>query len=430
MPQLDHHLLCPIQCCVIDVTVNNVPKFLTHFPTADNTHALILQYSDNDLITLSFPLHLQGVTSYLPVRKPIAAEWETGDIVWIDMTAENLDWDPNDPTYSSQEAAMTDYRGVVLPHPDRGQPFVINTLSSMTTDAADITDDENFGIDLEQHMTFNIAAFDTTKTAPGQIHSKADKPVDAEMLAKRWLIPANCAASTVNQTTQRGVCTMLNPTLSCCFSSINCMLRYLCLPHPVFGNTMFAGTVSKNGNKCCQVFATNFGWARAHPLKQKGEAHEALLLVFKRNGLPPKMILDGSKEQVEGVFRHKLKEVNCRMRVAELYGCICKLKQGVSRKMIRTGAPKCLWDHCIKLEGLIRSHTTNDIYATGREVPETIMKGGTADISQICKFAWYDWVMFHDTINTIAFPNKKMTLGRYLGPATDVGLALTAKILK
>jgi hypothetical protein len=31
------------------------------------------------------------------------------------------------------------------------------------------------------------------------------------------------------------------------------------------------------------------------------------------------MILDGSKEQVKGVFRHKLKEVNCHMRVTEPY---------------------------------------------------------------------------------------------------------------
>jgi hypothetical protein len=98
--------------------------------------------------------------------------------------------------------------------------------------------------------------------------------------------------------------------------------------------------------------------------------------------------------------------------------------------MIKTGAPKCLWDHCIELEGLIHSHTANDIYATGREAPETIMKGGTADISQICKFAWYDWVMFRNTLNTIAFPNKRLTLGRYLGPAIDIGSALTAKILK
>jgi hypothetical protein len=58
MPQLDHHLLCPMQCRVNDVTVNDVPKFLTHFPT-DNMHALVVQNSDDDSTTLSFPLHLQ-----------------------------------------------------------------------------------------------------------------------------------------------------------------------------------------------------------------------------------------------------------------------------------------------------------------------------------------------------------------------------------
>jgi hypothetical protein len=212
----------------------------------------------------------------------------------------------------------------------------------MMTNTADITDDENFGIALEQHLTVSVAVLDTTKTVPGRIHSKAGKPVDAETLAKRWLIPANRAARTVNQTTQQGVCTMLNPTLSCCFPTNDCMLHYPHMPHPVSGNTMFAGTESKNGNKCCQVFATNFGWARAHPLKQKGEAHEVLPLMFKRDGVPPKMIVDGSKEQVVEVFRRKLKEVNWHMRMTEPYspwqqaakGCICELKQGVSRKMI------------------------------------------------------------------------------------------------
>jgi hypothetical protein len=151
------------------------------------------------------------------------------------MTAENLDLDPNNPTYSSQEAAMTEYRGVVLPCPDRGQPFVINALSSMTTDAAEITNDENFGIALEQQVTVSVAVLDTTTTAPGQIHSKAGRPVDAEILARCWLIPANRATRTVDQTTQQGVHTCLNPTLSCCFPTNDCMLHYPCMPHPVFG---------------------------------------------------------------------------------------------------------------------------------------------------------------------------------------------------
>jgi hypothetical protein len=38
--------------------------------------------------------------------------------------------------------------------------------------------------------------------------------------------------------------------------------------------------------------------------------------------------------------------------------------------------------------------------------------------------------MFRVTVNMIAFPDKRLTLGRYLGPATDVRSALMAKILK
>jgi hypothetical protein len=68
---------------------------------------------------------------------------------------------------------------------------------------------------------------------------------------------------------------------------------------------------------------------------------------------------------------------------------------------------------------------------TNGEVPETKMTGSTtdiSDISHICEFGWYDWVMFRDNVST--FPDIKLTLGRYLGPAANVGSALTAKILK
>ncbi len=144
---------------------------------------------------------IQGVTSYLTVRKSTLDKLESVDLVCIDMTAKHLDWDPNNPTYQQQEAAMTDFRGTTISRPDRGQTFVINSLSSITSYAADITDNENFGLALEQQVTISIAALDTTQTRPGRIHSKAGKPVDAETLAKRWMIPAKCANVTVIRTT-------------------------------------------------------------------------------------------------------------------------------------------------------------------------------------------------------------------------------------
>jgi hypothetical protein len=65
---------------------------------------------------------------------------------------------------------------------------------------------------------------------------------------------------------------------------------------------------------------------------------------------------------------------------------------------------------------------------TNGKVPKTIMTCSNANISHICEFGWYDWVMFRDNVPT--FPDIKLTFGQYLGPATNVGSALTAKILK
>jgi hypothetical protein len=65
---------------------------------------------------------------------------------------------------------------------------------------------------------------------------------------------------------------------------------------------------------------------------------------------------------------------------------------------------------------------------TAGQVPETIMTGSTADISHIAEFGWYDWVMYRNNIPS--YPDDKLILGRYLGPATDIGSALTTKILQ
>ena len=45
IPHLLHHLLCPMQCRMNEVTVNDVPKFVTVDPT-ENTHAKIVQSDD------------------------------------------------------------------------------------------------------------------------------------------------------------------------------------------------------------------------------------------------------------------------------------------------------------------------------------------------------------------------------------------------
>jgi hypothetical protein len=64
---LDHHLLCPMQCHVNDVTINDLPKFLAANPT-DQTHALTMTDPNNPLQPVILPLTLRGVMSLLNVR--------------------------------------------------------------------------------------------------------------------------------------------------------------------------------------------------------------------------------------------------------------------------------------------------------------------------------------------------------------------------
>jgi hypothetical protein len=72
-----------------------------------------------------------------------------------------------------------------------------------------------------------------------------------------------------------------------------------------------------------QIYSTSFGWARAHRMKRKGEAHETLSLLFHCDGVPPAMVTDGSKVQTLGDFRRKLREADCHPRVTEAAeGCI------------------------------------------------------------------------------------------------------------
>ncbi|KAL7526268.1 LOW QUALITY PROTEIN: hypothetical protein ACHAXR_003858, partial [Thalassiosira sp. AJA248-18] len=267
------------------------------------------------------------------------------------------------------------------------------------------------------------------------VESSTRKGVDASTLAHRWLIPHNCAKNTVRKTTQRGVRHVVNPTLSRRYPTNDRWHRYGRLPHTVFTDTMFAGTPSCQGNKCAQVFASNFGWARAFPMPTKGKAHEALSLFFNREGVPPVMVMDNSKEQTLGDFCRKCREADCHIKQTEphspwMNNCetqIRELKRGSSRKMIKTRSPKKLWDHCLELEAYVCSSTAHDLFHLGGEVPETLMKGTTADISPYCEYAWFEWVMFLDDDT---WPNEKLKLGRYLGPSIDVGCAMTAKILK
>ncbi|KAI2509582.1 Reverse transcriptase (RNA-dependent DNA polymerase) [Fragilaria crotonensis] len=420
-----------------DVTISDTPRFLTDNLT-DLTHSIAIP-TNNPNKPYVIPLSLHGVTSSFPTRKPTPEEYES--LPHFTLTSDEPEYDPHDTSYATQEDALTK---MILATGDRiGASPPSRRLCSVTktfshalsigtgNDAALLSlaatsstfDDRSLSLELSRMISVLK-------------RNSVGNQFDPDMLARNWGIDKATARRTVSTTTQRGIRTVLHPTLSRRFRTNDRQLRYRRLPIECFTDTLISKTASRRNNSYAQIFATADGWCRAYPMKLKSEAHEGLSLLFQREGVPNTMIMDGALEQVKGMFRKKCREAGVHVKQTEPHSpwsnaaeaAIRELKKGVGRQMVRSGAPKRLWDDCLEREAYVRSMTAHDIYKLGGQVPETIVSGETADISPFALFAWYDWVMFRDT--SVSYPDDAMVLGRDLGPAIDIGPAMTRKVLK
>jgi hypothetical protein len=223
-----------MQCQVNDVTINDTPKFLVPNPT-DKMHALTLKDPDHPAQTITFPLALQGVTFLLNVRAPTLDKWNS-DAFWrLHLTSETLTWDPTTTLYEDQELAMSDYSSNVIRRVTlRGQvsTLVINPLSSLTAHYADVTDDDNFYPVLSSMVQISSTESSQNKLSlNGHIRLRKIVPINPQTLVAWWMISPDHAKCTVVMTTQHGIQTCLNPTLSRCFPTNDQMLCYKRLPH-------------------------------------------------------------------------------------------------------------------------------------------------------------------------------------------------------
>jgi hypothetical protein len=129
-----------------------------------------------------------------------------------------------------------------------------------------------------------------------QMRDKAG--VDAATLAKNWGIGIEAAKRTRLVTTQRGIRSMIHPSLTKRYKTNDRQLRYRRFTVTMYNDTMYSTILSRQKNKVAQIFCTDFGFVRAFPLKKEKEAHEALSLLF--HIVPNAMVMDGAKAQVEG----------------------------------------------------------------------------------------------------------------------------------
>jgi hypothetical protein len=126
--------------------------------------------------------------------------------------------------------------------------------------------------------------------------------VDVATLEKNFGIGIEAAKRTRLVTTQRGVKRMINPSLSVRFRTNDRQLRYHRLHVTCFTDTLFSNSNSRQGNKSAQVFCTANVWTIAFPMAKEKDAHQAISLLFHRDGVPKVMEMDGAKAQIQGGF--------------------------------------------------------------------------------------------------------------------------------
>jgi hypothetical protein len=192
---------------VNDVTVDKTPNILVRDPT-ENTHALAVKAPHNPAQMVILPLALQGVILLINVRVRTLDEWNSDAFTRLSLTSESLTWDQTTTQYEKQEAAMTNYSGSVVNCTVMRKHdgiLAINSHSSLTTDFADVTDDENF----YQVLTLRVQILSLKSSHNGHIRSRQINPIDPQTLAACWMISPDRAKRTVVMTTQHRVRTCL-----------------------------------------------------------------------------------------------------------------------------------------------------------------------------------------------------------------------------
>ena len=70
----------------------------------------------------------------------------------IELTAEQLAWEPNDTIFQESEEALISYGDQLMGKDNNDNTLIISSMTSLTMPSADITGDSNFGTILESKV--------------------------------------------------------------------------------------------------------------------------------------------------------------------------------------------------------------------------------------------------------------------------------------
>ena len=217
---------------------------------------------------------------------------------------------------------MTDLAGKLIGKPVKwGNEHIIAALHTLPKGKQPATD---FGLALPRNVNTTTPRIASKGKDPVSVKvlntSRRRNSMSPQLLARRWGTHLETAKRTLDATTQRGVRSVLNPTMTHRYRTHDQQLRYRRLSHDMFTDTLEASVRSWFRQKqYAQVFATAFGWCHVYRMKKKGDAQYGLPLMAAWYGASPHLIVDGSKEQTLSELRKKARQFGYHIKQSDPY---------------------------------------------------------------------------------------------------------------
>ena len=381
---MEHSILCTNQARITGVKVNDVPRMIDHESSQS------IEFPDDGIM---LPLDMVGPVPYLAVRYPTDEDLETSP--HLNLTSADSDWNPQDLEWKPHLSSITQsYQGD-------------NLITRLQTE-------------------IRIRGIKRKKVS--------DKELSPEVLSSLWGININDAARTLRSTTQDSIRQLRGPLhrrvkTRAHHRSYNQLAGYL---GAFASDTFKANVTSIRGNKYTQLFTNRGNFVRSYPMKTKADAHKTLDRFLHEVGIPHEILTDGGKELHLGEWGKTCSTYKIHQKLTEPYSPWqnpAELRGGIVKRKVRhmmrtSNTPIRLWDYCWEYVSEIVALTASDHIHLDGVTPFEKVKGFTPNIAELVQFAWYEWVWYYDPSDP-----DKIRLGRWLGPAHDVGQGMAYHIL-
>jgi len=379
---MEDSILCTNQARFNNIIVNDVP---TQFDK-NSSHSIIFPSHEN----LEFPLKMNGPVSYLSVRYP--TDWDLDHFPHIHLTNDDSEWKPEE---------------------------IFNVNSVLTT----------------TYVDQSFSHYEKTVMVHGVRKLSDTKDLTPAYLSNLWKITLNDAKDTIRATTQRTI-RQSEGMKNRRFKTVPHQRLYKQLGNDYLSkfcsDTFESKIPSLRGNRYVQLFVNRANFTRSYPMISRSHAPQALDRFFHEVGLPSELLTDNAPEFVEGEWRNMCLKYYVKQHFTEPYTPWqnpAELQGGILKRKLRTlmklsGTPIRLWDYAWQYVSEIRSVTAmKHMYLDGVTPLEKVC-GYTPDISEFILFSWYEFVWYftpHDI--------QRNQLGRWLGPATNLGQGLAYNVL-